>query len=852
MTTKKILRYAGPLAGLILFCLAVMVLRKELHQFHYHDLVREFHAIPNIAVLIALAFTFLNYAVLSLYEILGFRYIRNKLPWYRVALTSFIAFAFSNNVGFYSISGSAVRFRMYSEYGLSALDISRLVLFSSGIAFWLGLCTVCSLVFLIEPIILPPFLHLSSIPHQIFGLVFLAPLIVFLTLSIVRKKPLRIREWEFEMPTPSLTLSLVVTSCCDWLLFAAILFSLLPLHEMTFLSFLGLFFVAQLAGLISHVPGGLGVFETMFLLLLPASVDRPSTFGALMVFRVLYYLLPLGASALILGGLEVFHKRQQVGRITRQVSEWSSSIIPPVFAVAVFAGGVILLFSGATPGVPFRMEWLMRFMPLPILELSHFLGSVAGVMLLILSWGIYRRLDSAYMLSLIFLCGGVILSLLKGLDYEEAVILTATALALWPCKSHFYRKSSFIHDRFSFGWFIGIIMVLAGSLWLGFFSYKHVDYAHELWWRFSFESNASRFLRATAGIAVALIGFGLLRLLSRGKHVVSVPCEEDMSVVRSVLATSERSSANLALLGDKSFLISDKKDAFVMYGVQGKSWIAMGDPVGKKEAVVPLIWKYRELCDEHDGRPVFYEVGRENLHLYIDIGLTLIKMGENARVDLRGFSLDGGSKKSFRYILRKLEQEGWQFEIIPAIAVPGIIDQLKKVSDSWLVEKKSREKRFSLGNFSEPYLKQLPCAIVRKNNDISAFANIWTSGNGAEMSIDLMRYGPDAPKGVMDFLFLHLMTGAKAQGVSWFDLGMAPFSGMENRPLAPLWSRLAAVVYSYGENFYNFQGLHQFKEKFGPIWEPVYIACPAGISLPAVLRDSAALVSGGMKGVIAK
>jgi phosphatidylglycerol lysyltransferase len=242
----------------------------------------------------------------------------------------------------------------------------------------------------------------------------------------------------------------------------------------------------------------------------------------------------------------------------------------------------------------------------------------------------------------------------------------------------------------------------------------------------------------------------------------------------------------------------------------------------------------------------------QNLHLYIDIGLTLIKMGEDARVALGTLSLDGGSKKHFRYTLHKLDQEGWRFEIITPDKLPGIIIALKSISDSWLAEKKTREKRFSLGNFNETYLAELPCAIVRKNEEISAFANLWASGDKKEMSIDLMRYASTAPKSVMDFLFLHLMLYAKEQGFAWFDLGMAPFSGMENRPLAPVWSRLAALVYSYGENFYNFQGLRQFKEKFDPVWEPKYIACPGGIFLPAVMRDSAALISGGMKGVVAK
>lgn len=849
---KKITRYAGPLIGLLLFCIAVLALRKELLQFNYHDIVKNFHAIPALTLAIALLFTVLNYAVLALYEILGFRYINNKLPWYRIAITSFIAFAFSNNVGFYSLSGSAVRFRVYTGFGISALDISRLILFSSTVAFWLGLFTTCSIVFMIQPITLPAILHLSAIPHQVLGLLFLLPLMAFLLLCFIRKQPVQIRDWKFEIPAPSLTISLVLTACCDWLLFAAILYTLLPLQNIPYMQFLGIFFVAHLTGLVSHVPGGLGVFESMFLLLLPEDIDRSSIFSALLAFRALYYLLPLGLSSLILGGIELYHKRQHIKKITRQVSTWSSSIIPPIFAVAIFIGGTILLISGATPGVPYRMKWLIRFMPLPILEFSHFLGSVAGVILLILAWGIYRQLDSAYVLSFIFLIGGVIASLLKGLDYEEAIILTVTAAALWPCKEHFYRRSSFIHDRFTFGWVVGILMVITGSLWLGFFSYKHVNYANELWWRFSLNSNASRFLRASAGIAVALIGFGLYRLLARGKPEQVVVGAEERQLVSSILASGIQANANLALLNDKSFLFSESKNAFLMYAIQGKSWIAMGDPVGKKESIVPLIWQYRELCDAHDGRAVFYEVGKENLHLYIDIGLTLIKMGENARVDLSTFALDGGAKKHFRYTLRKLDQEGWEFSLVPGSAIDPIFDQLQQVSNAWLADKNTREKRFSLGNFNKSYLQQLPCATVSRGGEIGAFATIWTSGTGSELSIDLMRYGSHAPKSIMEYLFLQLMLWAKGEGMEWFDLGMAPFSGMENRPLAPLWSRMAAMVYSHGENFYNFQGLRQFKEKFDPVWEPKYIACPGGMSLPIVLRDTATLISGGIKGVVGK
>ena len=274
----------------------------------------------------------------------------------------------------------------------------------------------------------------------------------------------------------------------------------------------------------------------------------------------------------------------------------------------------------------------------------------------------------------------------------------------------------------------------------------------------------------------------------------------------------------------------------------------MGDPVGADDEKQELIWHFRELCDLHAGWPVFYEVRRTNLHFYLDLGLTLLKIGEEARVALESFSLDGGKHKWMRYTLRRVEAEGCSFEIIES---GNVIDELRSISNSWLAEKRTREKGFSLGFFSEQYIRRCAVAVVRRGDQIVAFANLW-NGAGDELSVDLMRHLPDAPAGVMDYMFLSLILWGQKNGYRWFNLGMAPLSGLENRSLGTLWNRVGSLAYRFGENFYNFQGLRQYKEKFDPEWEPMYLASPGGLALPRILTNLTALISGGLSGVISK
>ena len=191
-------------------------------------------------------------------------------------------------------------------------------------------------------------------------------------------------------------------------------------------------------------------------------------------------------------------------------------------------------------------------------------------------------------------------------------------------------------------------------------------------------------------------------------------------------------------------------------------------------------------------------------------------------------------------------------EVVQRGMVPEVLAEFKAISDTWLAETNTREEGFSLGFFREEYLKNFSMGIVRAQGKVVAFANLWSSGGKEELSIDLMRHFPETSGGVMEYLLIKLMLWGRKAGYRWFNLGMAPLGGLEARRLAPMWQRAASLVYHYGDHFYNFQGLRQYKEKFDPEWEPRYLASPGGLALPGILANAASLISGGIKGIVAK
>jgi phosphatidylglycerol lysyltransferase len=849
---RQFLHRASPLLVVALLGAAVWLLEHELIAYHFRDIRRSLRAIPAGKVGLAILLTAASYWILTGYDVLALRHLGRKLSYRRTALASFVGYAFAHNIGLSVLGGAAPRYRLYSAWRLSAVEITTLVAFTA-VTFWLGSLTVAGLALLVFPSPMGASLHVPVALARVLGATCLALVAGYLIAAAWRRAPVTIGGWEFRFPALSIGLQQVLVATIDWAVAAAVLYALLPTARMIpFWQFMGLFVVAQVAGVSSSVPGGLGVFETIMVLALHHQVPQPVMLGALLIFRAVYYLLPLVLATALLAAHEALRRREGLSRLRNYFGRWAPEITPRLLAVTTFVGGAILLLSGAVPPRHSRLDVLQRLVPLAVMELSHFLGSLVGLGLVILAGGLQRRLDVAYVMASVLLAAGIVLSMLKGLNYEEALVLSIVLAALIPCRRYFYRRASVIGERFTPGWSLAVVVVIAGSIWFGFFVHRHHEYSRELWWQFSLFGNAPRFLRASVGVVAGGLFFAVAHLLRPARARPLPPDPQTMERVRDIVSGAPRAAAHLALLGDKFFLFSDDGGAFIMYAVSGRSFIAMGDPVGPSACHAELVWRFRELCDRSDSWSVFYEASAPHLPLYLDIGLDPLKFGEEARVPLTNFSMEGSSRKQQRHVIRRVEREGGSFEVLPPTAVPDLLPQLKRVSDSWLEAKHTREKGFSLGCFDAHYLAEFPLAVVRINGRIVTFANIWCSGEQEEMSPDLMRYSTAAPQSVMEYLFLKLMLWGRSQGYRWCNLGMAPLAGLESRALAPLWHRVGALAYLYGEPFYNFQGLRQFKQKFDPEWRPKYLVCPGGLVVPRVLANVASLVSGGLRGVVSK
>ncbi len=829
-----------PILPVAFFGVAVWLLYHEISHYRWHEIEESLYSIATPKICIASGLVVLNFLVLIGYDWLALKAIGVHLELSKVAFASFSGFVASYNFGA-TLGGVPIRYRIYSAYGLTAIQIIQLSIML-GVTFWIGEFALAGAAFVLAPIRVPLKLHLPFETVYGLGWVLLGIAGIYFTLSVFLRGKIRVGGREFQLPSPKMTMAQFMASASDFVVAAATLYALLPdAIAVSYFQFLCVFLLATIAVVLTHIPGGVGIFELVILTMLGAEANS-DVVASLLVFRVIYYLIPLLIAGLMVGLFEYRQRRDLINPVLLQLSHGAAVIAPSLIAGVVLVGGAVLLMSGATPSAESRVRLLRTWLPLPFIEVSHFLGSLVGAAMLVVARGLQRKLDSAWWIASSLAVIGIATSLLKGFDFEEAILLGFVLVILILSRRKFYRKGYLLHQRFTPGWVTAIGLIVLCSLWLGTFAFKHVEYQHELWWQFTFLGDAPRFLRASVGVAAVFLCFMVWRISRRtAPERLDKPSGEEWQAVESIVGQSTKTSANLSLLGDKQFLLSEDRRSFIMYAVERRSWIAMGDPVGSNDQFAELVWKFRETCDRYDGWPVFYQVDKELLSVYLDQGLTLLKIGEEAHVPLSQFSLEG-QHRGLRTNRHKLQKAGYCFEVLSQSEVPELLPRLREISDAWLSEKHASEKGFSLGFFSEGYLSRYPFAVVKHDDKIIAFANILQGAQNSELSIDLMRHVSNGPNGLMDFLFTELLLWGKAEGFQRFSMGMAPLSGLDSRPLAPLWNKAINLVYKHGDHFYSFEGLRQYKQKFDPVWTPKYLASPGGLALPRILADLAQLI----------
>ncbi|HEY9599871.1 MAG TPA: phosphatidylglycerol lysyltransferase domain-containing protein, partial [Cyanophyceae cyanobacterium] len=445
--------------------------------------------------------------------------------------------------------------------------------------------------------------------------------------------------------------------------------------------------------------------------------------------------------------------------------------------------------------------------------------------------------------------------LLKGFDYEESLLAGALLIQLIVMRDLFTAQSDRPSITQGIRVLIGALLFTIAYGTAGFFlanprlynyDFSFTDAIGQTLAMFFTEDNAglepktkfgrffadSIYLIGTVTLTYALLMI-LRPVLLRGEPAT----QEERQQAKEIIQKYGKSSlAHFTLLKDKAYYFSPSRRSVIAYVPKGRGAIALGDPIGPVEERQEAITGFQQFCQRNDWHPGFYQTGSEHLDLYRSLGFRVLAIGEEAIVDLKLFTLQGKAGRNLRTPLNKLTKLGHQVKFYQPPIPDELLRELKGVSDEWLKMTEGSEKQFSLGWFYDDYLRECEIAVVHTpDGQISAFANVVPEYQLNEITIDMMRRRTEVEAGTIDFLFISMFQHFKKQGYDSFNLGLAALSGVGEKPKSPRLEKALHYLYEHLNKFYNFKGLHAFKEKFQPRWEPRYLVYPSRRALPDIV-----------------
>jgi phosphatidylglycerol lysyltransferase len=513
--------------------------------------------------------------------------------------------------------------------------------------------------------------------------------------------------------------------------------------------------------------------------------------------------------------------------------------------------GVINVLSAVTPSLKSRLLLLEKYSPFSVTSGGHLTSALAGFALLLLSVSLWRRKRVGWILTLAVLLISIPTHLFKGLDYEEASLAAVLAIILIYLRQHFHARSDPPSVQQGLRILVAALLFTIAYGVTGFYLLdKHFRFSFGLWSAFRqtivmFTQFYDPGLQPVTGfgryfvdsiyvVGVVTLGYALLMLL---RPVLNrQPTTEDARerAWEIVKAHGRTPLARYALFNDKKFFFSHG-NSLISYVVENRVALTLGDPIGPAEDVPSTIAEFQSLCRSNDWVPAFYQVTPSNIDTYNTAGFELLTLGQEAIVDLTSFTLEGSANKTLRNSYNKMVRVGYHYDVLQPPFSARMMRELNTISNEWLSSRGLSEMRFSLGWFDETYLNTCPILLVRdREGFIEAFANVVTEFQANEAAVDLMRHRSQVESGLMDFLFVSLFQWAKENGYASFNLGLSALSGVGESSEDPAMERALNYFYRNVSRFYNFRGLHSFKEKFHPTWLPRYLIYPDALSLPAI------------------
>lgn len=535
----------------------------------------------------------------------------------------------------------------------------------------------------------------------------------------------------------------------------------------------------------------------------------------------------------------------RLGRSTR-IGIWLSALLTAFV-------GLVNLWSAVTPGLPGRVAWLSSVFPIEIRVGAHVFAALSGFFLLMLAANLLRRKRLAWFLVMGLLILSMLSHLVKGLDYEEGLLSLGLLLQLLLLRPAFTAQS----DRPSI---IQGLRVLLGALLfilaygtLGFWLLDR-HYAAPFSLPQAIAQTLAMFFTADNGRLEPTTDFGryfadsidvigavtLLYaawMLFRPVIFRGAATEADRQRATAIVEQYGQSSlAHFALLEDKSYYFSPSRQSVIAYVPKGRGAVALGDPIGPEGDRAETLLGFQEFCARNDWHPAFYQTLPDGLERYRALGFRVLKIGEEAVVDLHGFTLEGKAGRNLRTALNKFTRQGYRVQYYAPPISDDLLSELKAISDDWLNAIQGAEKKFSLGWFDVDYLRACEIAVVEDPQGTPlAFANLVPEYQRNEATIDLMRHRREVERGAMDYLFTCLMQHCQDQGYAGFNLGLVVLSGVGEDADAPPLEKGMHYLYEHLNQFYNFQGLRAYKEKFHPQWEPRYFVYSRLADLPDVV-----------------
>ena len=590
-----------------------------------------------------------------------------------------------------------------------------------------------------------------------------------------------------------------------------------------------LFVIASVVGEVSMVPGGIGSFDVFMIFGLAAvGVSRPDAVAWLLFYRLFYYIIPF-AIGLVLFVHDTGHRLNvRLAGIPKQALQRGAQMVLTVF---LYVSGFLMLLMSTVPNFAYNNKLFLQFYPYTFFFINQASSIIMAFLLIGVALGTAGRVKKAFWPTVIVLLVAILNTIRWLVVYDaismKFIIFLVIILALVALSRHAYYR-----DRMAFSWgqtlWVGCVYVVTFVLYtiVGVYNAPQIHHRHAVPEALFFPSQKLWLFGVLGLVLAAMILVLMYRYFASG-HNQRLQQTVDAARVKQVIDNyGGNEISHLAYLNDKLayyYQVDGQDQLIFLYQLKADKLIIMGEPFGNQTVLQAALEQLLDDADSDGCSLVFYEINETLTMRLHEMGFDFIKTGEEGHVKLADFSLAGKRLRGERALMNKFARDQYEFAVLQPPFSAEVMAELRAVSDSWLAGE--TEKGFSLGFFDESYLNQAPIAVVYDpEHRIVAFANIMPQGNHQTTSIDLMRSSKAAPSGIMDTVFVHLFEQARDDGYAYFNMGMAPLSGVGVSRYSFIQEKIAHLIYEYGYQLYGFQGLRSYKEKYVTDWAPKYIA----------------------------